>query len=91
MTFDWRANVILQKLREGCMTREAAQAAGITKRAVNLRMRSNPAFREAVALAREAGADERRFRAWLRHPFRGRRPPTGKGHGGKPRFSYGRR
>ena len=91
MTFDWRANVILEKLREGCIVREAAAAAGISKRAVHLRMASNPAFREAVMAAREVGADERRFRLWLRHPFRGRRPPTGKGHGGKPRFSYGRR
>ena len=35
--------------------------------------------------------DERTFRLWLRHPFRGLRPPSGKGHGGKPRFAYGRR
>ncbi|MFU8892675.1 MAG: hypothetical protein ACNA8L_03515 [Luteolibacter sp.] len=91
MNFDWRGRVILQKLAEGCIVREAAAAAGITKRAVKLRMASNAGFREAVAQAREAGADERRFRLWLRHHFRGRRPPTGKGHGGRPAFSYGRR
>ena len=37
------------------------------------------------------GQAERTFRLWLRHPFRGKRPPTGKGHGGSPRFSYGAR
>ena len=91
MEFDWRARVILEKLREGCIVREAAHAAGITKRAVNLRMATHPDFREAVLAAREVGADERRYRCWLRHPFRGKRPPTGKGHGGKPAFTYGRR
>ena len=89
--FDWRGNVILQKLAEGCIVREAGEAAGISKRAVHLRMKASPSFREAVTQAREQGKDERTFRLWLNHPFRGCRPPTGKGHGGKPRFAYGRR
>jgi hypothetical protein len=54
-------------------------------------MKSCPEFADAVAAAREVGKEERTFRIFLRHPFRGLRPPTGKGHGGKPRFSYGRR
>lgn len=90
MEFDWKARVILQKFAEGHTLREAAISAGISRQAVLQRMKRSE-FREAVALAREVGADERRFRLWLRHPFRGRRPPTGRGHGGKPRFSYGRR
>jgi len=88
--FDWRANVILEKLREGCLFREAAEAAGISRRAVLKRMHRSPAFAAAVAEARATGEAERTYRLWLRHPFRCRRPPT-RGHGGKPRFTYGRR
>ncbi len=51
----------------------------------------SPEFRDAVATAREIGKDEREFKLWLRHPFRGLRPPNGEGEGGKPRFTYGRR
>jgi hypothetical protein len=87
MEFDWRGTVILCKLREGCTFREAATAAGITRQAVLKRVNASPEFAEAVALAREAGKGERTYRLWLRHPFRGMRPPTGKGHGGKPRFN----
>lgn len=91
MNFDWRGRVILRKLEEGCTIRESAAAVGITRQAVLKRKNSSPAFAQAVAAAREAGREERRFRAWLTHPFRGRRPPTGKGHGGKPRFAFGRK
>ena len=89
-SFDW-GGVILQKLAEGLGVRQAAEAAGLTRQAVWLRTKRCPAFRDAVAAARKAGADERRYRCWLRHPFRGKRPPTGKGHGGRPAFRYGRR
>ena len=91
MDFDWKGRVILEKLAEGCTLREAAAAAGVSRIAVWYRCDASPAFREAYLAARETGKDERTFRLWLRHPFRGKRPPTGKGHGGKPRFSYGRR
>lgn len=91
MEFDWRGTMILCKLREGCTMREAASAVGITRQALLKRMNVSPEFKEAVSLARETGREERTYRIWLRHPFRGKRPPTGKGNGGKPRFSYGRR
>jgi hypothetical protein len=87
---DWRGRVILQTFAEGGTLREAAAAAGISRQAVLQRMK-RPAFLAAVQAARAVGADERRYRVWLRHPFRGKRPPTGKGHGGKPAFRYGRR
>ena len=83
--------MILCKLREGCTLRESAAAVGITRQAVTKRVSASREFADAVAMARETGKDERTFRLWLRHPFRGMRPPTGKGHGGKPRFNYGRR
>ena len=89
--FDWRGRVILSKLREGCTMAEAAMAAGITRQGIYWRCGMVPGFTAAVTAARETGREERTFRLWLRHPFRGLRPPTGRGHGGNPRFSYGRR
>jgi hypothetical protein len=91
MNPDWKAAVILGKLAEGCLFREAAAAAGISRRALFKRRVASPEFDVAVLTARETGKEERTFRLWLRHPFRGCRPPAGKGHGGKPRFRYGRR
>lgn len=88
--FDWRGRVILEKLREGCIYREAAAAAGMTKQGVLWRMAHAPDFRQAVEAAREAGALERRYRSWLRHPFRGKRGPWWK-PGVTPAFRYGRR
>jgi hypothetical protein len=87
---DWRGQVILQTFAEGGTLREAAAAAGISRQAVLQRMK-RPVFRQAVQAARETGAAERRYRCWLRHPFRGKRPPTGRGRGGEPAFRYGRR
>ena len=91
MTYDWRGNLILSKLAQGHTYGEAAKAAGITRQALWKRMNVSLDFALAVVAARETGKDERTFRLWLRHPFRGLRPPSGKGHGGKPRFAYGRR
>ncbi len=88
---DWRSKIILRKLEEGLTNKEAAAEAGMTRQAMLYRMNLSPEFKEAVATARAVGEKERTYRLWLRHPFRGLRPPTGKGHGGKPRFSYGRR
>jgi hypothetical protein len=88
---DWRGRLILRKLQEGCLMKEAAAAAGITRQAVLKRMNRSATFAQAVGDARAAGKPERTYRLWLRHPFRGRRPPTGQGGGGKPAFTYGRR
>jgi len=84
---DWRHRLILRRLCEGGTHVEAAAAAGMTRQALWKRMQASPDFALAVAAARETGKNERSFRLWLRHPFRGLRPPTGKGHGGKPRFA----
>ena len=87
---DWRHRVILTKLAGGCAYLESASAAGVSRISVWNWCQSSPVFKAVAAPPRETGKDERTFRMWLRHPFRGCRPPTGKGHGGKPRFSYGR-
>lgn len=83
--------MILCKLREGCTIREAATVVGITRQAVLKRKNACPEFADAVLAARATGKEERTYRLWLRHPFRGCRPPTDKGNGGKPRFTFGRR
>lgn len=88
---DWRHRVILAKLAEGCTYAEAAGAADVSRITVWNWSQASPDFREAVAGARETGKQERDYRLWLRHPFRGLRPPKGKGNGKKPRFTYGRR
>ena len=63
----------------------------LTRQPLLNRRNANPAFADAVIEARNSGEKERTYRLWLNHPFRGMRPPTGKGRRGKPRFSYGRR
>jgi hypothetical protein len=88
---DWRDRLVLSQLAAGATMREAAGAASMTRQGVWWRRQQSPEFAHAVASAREAGKAEREYRAWLGHSARGKRPPTGKGHGGKPRFTYGRR
>ena len=91
MELDWRHRLTLQMLASGNTRGEAATASGVHRQSL-LRWRwVSPEFAGLVAAAREAGRDERVYRMWLGHPRRGHRPPTGKGHGGKPRFSYGQR
>ena len=87
----WQHRLILTKLREGCTSREAAATAGIHRQSFWRWVNGSQEFAAEVAQAREVGREERTFRLWLRHPFRGMRPPTGKGHGCKPAFMHGRR
>lgn len=83
--------LIPRLLASGHTLGEAAVVAGVHRQTL-LRWRwENAEFAERVAEALTKGKDERTYRMWLRHPFRGMRPPTGKGNGGCPRFIYGRR
>jgi transposase len=88
---NWQHRLIVRKLAEGCLVREASEAAGVHRQTFWRWHRSLPEFAAAVLAAREAGKSERTFRLWLGHYRRGMRPPTGKGHGGKPRFAFGKR
>jgi len=81
--------MILVRLEEGQTFQQAAQSMGVSRQAIWKRMKTHPKFADAVQVARESGKSEREFRMWLNHPFRGKRPPTGKGHGGKPLFTWG--
>ncbi|MEI6655542.1 MAG: hypothetical protein WCP45_12300 [Verrucomicrobiota bacterium] len=85
---DWRHQIILRRLSEGCTYSEASTAASVSRISVWNWCQASPEFAQAVVAAREEGKSEREYRQWLRHPFRGLRPPTGRGHGGRPRFRY---
>ena len=87
----WRRRVVLRKLaEEGATLIEAAAAAGVCRQRI-LKWRNRDAgFDALVKHARDLGAEKCTHLLWLRHPFRGKRPPRGRGHGGKPKFSYGR-
>jgi hypothetical protein len=91
MNLDWRFRLILLRLGEGYTFEQAALSGRVSRQAIWKRMKSHPEFAQAVTEARETGKEERTYRLWLRHPFRGKRPPQGKGRGGPPSFTYGRR
>ncbi len=83
--------MILRLLREGMDYKDTAKTLRLHRMTIYFRIKRNPAFAEAVKEAREEGREIRERRHWFQHPFRGKRPPTGKGHGGKPRFGVKRR
>jgi hypothetical protein len=68
MELDWRHRLALQMLASGNTLGEAATASGVHRQSL-LRWRwESPDFAQAVTAAREAGGDERRYRAWLHTP-----------------------
>lgn len=91
MAFDIRARLILRLIREGNTYVDVAFTLRISRQAIHRRIQRNPDFATAIAEAREEGRPNRERGLWYHHPFRGKRPPTGKGHGGKPRFGVKRR
>jgi hypothetical protein len=86
-SLDYRG--VLMRLEHRYTFHEAASCSRLSRQAVWKHMKRSQEFREAVLAVREAGRKLREYRVWVRHPFRGLRPPTGKGHGGLPRFRYG--
>lgn len=91
MEFDIKERCILRLFREGLIYRHVAETFRISREVITGKMKRNPEFAAAVKLAREKGRANREHGIWFRHPRRGMRPPTGKGHGGKPRFGVKRR
>ena len=87
----WKFRAVARVLAEGCTLAEAAVVVRANPSTLWRWRRACAEFAAAVEVARAAGRAEREFRCWLRHPFRGLRPPAGRGHGGRPRFRYGRR
>lgn len=91
MDKSWNYRCVLANLEKGHTFQQAAKCSRLSRQAVWKHIKRSPEFCEAVSVAREKGRKDREYLIWVRHPFRGLRPPTGKGHGGKPGFSYGRR
>jgi len=89
--FDVRARLILRLTREGMTFVEVAETLRISIATIRKRKNTNPQFREALQEAREQGREVRDYNLWYHHYRRGKRPPTGKGHGGIPRFGVKRR
>lgn len=77
-SMNWYQNVILTKLREGMTYAEAASTVGIHRQTLWRWISASEEFRNAVAKARQDSQPERSYRLWLRHPFRGKRPSSGK-------------
>ena len=91
MSPEWNRKSILRFLTEGCTLGEAARLVGVHRQTL-LRWRwEDSEFSGLVAESLAKGKDERTFRLWLRHPFRGMRPPTGKGHGDRENELVGQR
>lgn len=87
-----RRNVrFVRYLSEGLTVSQALKLIGINHETMRKRRMRLAGFEAEVQRGLSEGEEERKYRAWLHHPFRGKRPPTGKGHGGKPRYTYGRR
>lgn len=90
---DWPERALLRKLLNGGTFSEAAKEGKISRATLWRRCRDCPSFAALVAQARLLGEKRRRYLGWLRHPFRGRRPPvTGGGtmRVGSPKWSHGR-
>ena len=78
--------VILKAVRCGCNHSAAATAGDIHRATLYRWLSSDDRFAERFTTAWDAGTERRAFRQWATHPFRGFRPPTGKGTRGFPRF-----
>ena len=89
MNWSWKYSSVLNRLTQGHTFEQAARSSRLSRQAVWKHIKRSPEFSEAVAVAREEGRKVRDYLIWFRHPFRGLRPPTGKGHGGLPRHHYG--
>lgn len=90
----WRRRVVLRKIaEEGATFPEAAKAAGVCRQRILKWRNRDPAFDALVQQARGIGAEKREHLLWLRHPFRGKRPPRAAGARGGypvPKFGVGR-
>lgn len=66
-------------LEDGFNRSEVCRELGIHRSTFYEWLNTNWAMRMDVEEAEERGADRRRYRRWLNHPFRGSRPPRQDG------------
>lgn len=77
---------IVVAVGEGATKLQAAAGEGIHRVTLARWLAKDTEFASAFNIAWERGMEERTFRQWLSHPFRGKRPPHGKGTRTTPRF-----
>ena len=65
----------------------AARSAGCSRRTLYRWLDADLDFLMEFDAAWTQGEKRRSYLCWLNHPFRGLRPPTGKGTRSRPRFS----
>lgn len=77
---------LLIAARRGLTHGQAARIGGIHRATLYRWLAADPDFAARYARAREHGSARRDYLRWLRHPFRGYRPPTGKRTRPFPRY-----
>ena len=81
-----KAKVITEVIL-GANKSAAARAVGINRRTLYRWLDADLDFLMEFDAAWTQGEKRRSYLCWLNHPFRGLRPPTGKGTRSRPRFS----
>ncbi len=77
---------ILIHLRQGATKTKAAKAVGIHRVTLQRWLAKGTSFTKAFEKVWNESATKRSYQKWLHHPFRGKRPPTGKGTLAFPRY-----
>jgi transposase-like protein len=82
-----RKQKALIAILSGATKSGAARAAGIDRKTLYRWLDADLDFLMEFDAAWTRGEQKRTYCSWLNHPFRGLRPPTGKGSRSRPRFS----
>ena len=86
-TRETRKQKALAAIISGSTKSGAARAAGIDRKTLYRWLDADLDFLMDLHAAWTQGEQKRTYRLWWNHPFRGKRPPTGKGTRSRPRFS----
>ena len=86
-TRETRKQKALAAILSGSTKKDAARAAGIDRKTLYRGLDADLDFLMEFDAAWTRGEQKRTYRLWLNHPFRGLRPPTGRGTRSRPRFS----
>lgn len=78
--------IILNAISQGYTKSKAAERAGIHRSTLFRWLDRKKDFADAFAKAWKAGSERRSFLLWLKHPFRGKRPPGTKRTRAFPRY-----
>ncbi|MCX8237560.1 MAG: helix-turn-helix domain-containing protein [Akkermansiaceae bacterium] len=81
----WK-QVVIAHIAAGDNKVQAARAAGVNRRTISRWLCGDIYFAMDLDEAWDKGAKRRDYMAWYNHPFRGRRPPTGRGTRAMPRY-----